>query len=171
MNLSVLRNNPSQMLQNQKMHICHEMKAFSGIFNTFWGEFPHACRTKDGKDTHWTPTRSWTKCHPHWGGKSQGGTPCSPGQTSQDRTTANIHPGPPKLLGGGSGQPGRRNVAGMHCRRWWKPRQVPQNNLPFTKNQTWTLQGKQSNQVSTDTHTHPLPDTQSIQKIDFFHCF
>lgn len=39
------------------------------------------------------------------------------------------------------------------------------------KTQRGTCQGKQSSQVSTDTHTHPLPDTQSIQKIDFFHAF
>lgn len=96
----------------------------------------------------------------------------SPTPAPQDRLpwTENLHPAPPKLLfhrklpGGDTQQPGRRNVSGMSCRRWWKSRQVSQNNLQFTKNQTRACQGKQSTQESTDTHTHTHPLTPRASK-------
>lgn len=136
------------------------MKAFSSIFNTFWGEFPSACRTKNGKDTHWTPTWSWTKCHPQWGGKSQPDSLLSrtdfPGQNHSKYPS---WPSETPLPQENSQEEAHDSLVGEMCQGCIAGDDGNQGRSPkitFNWQKTWARQGKQSTQVSTGTHTHPL---------------
>lgn len=155
MNLSILWNNLSDPSKWEKCTFVMKWRHSVALLIHFEENSPTPAELKMAKtqlDTNrelhkvgweipaWLPAQNHSK-HPTWTSKT---------------------PFPQETPNGGSGEPGGRNESGMHCRRWWKPRQVYFCEINFTK--TRHEQGKQSTQVSTDTHTHPLPDTQSIQK-------